>query len=190
MFEFLIPLLIGFTFNSASAFTTFYSRHLGERTGRLVCTILRNVLGIPVWVIGYVMAVRAPSTFLFNPILITSILAWLLILAGVVIIIAGLITLKWRAAAPSVQDTLVVQGVYAYIRHPLYSGMILELTGLFVYIPTFTALVACVLGMIWVMVQARLEEIDLVERLPAYKEYMQRVPRFLPKVRLSKTGKT
>ena len=183
MFLYLIPLLMGFAFNSASAFTTYYSRRLGERGGRLVSTILRDILGIPVWAIGYVMAVRTPSSLLFNPTFITSALGWLLILAGGVIIIVGLMSLKWRAVAPSVQDTLVTQGVYAYIRHPLYSGMILELTGLFLVIPTHTVLVACVLGLIWVMVQARLEEMDLAQRLPAYNEYIQGVPRFLPNVK-------
>ena len=74
-----------------------------------------------------------------------------------------------------------MNGIYAHIRHPLYSGMILELTGLFLWIPTLSVLVACVLGVIWVMIQVRLEEKDLVERLPDYKDYMQRVPRFVPK---------
>ena len=72
-------------------------------------------------------------------------------------------------------------GLYAHIRHPLYSGMILELVGLFLWIPTLTVLMACMLGVVWVMIQARLEEMDLVKRLPAYREYMQRVPRFMPK---------
>jgi protein-S-isoprenylcysteine O-methyltransferase Ste14 len=34
-----------------------------------------------------------------------------------------------------------------------------------------------------VMVQARLEEIDLVKRLPKYKDYMLKVPRFVPKIK-------
>src|SRR4030043_1537636 len=131
MFLYLIPLLMGFAFNSASAFTTYYSRRLGERGGRLVSTILRDILGIPVWAIGYVMAVRTPSTLLYNPVFITSALGWLLILAGGVIIIVGLMSLRWRAVAPSVQDTLMNQGGYAYIRHPLYSGMMLGRTCVF-----------------------------------------------------------
>jgi len=187
MFLFLAPLLIGFTFNSASAFTSYYSRQLGERGGRLVSTILRDMLGIPVWVIGYIMAVRAASAYLYKPTFFTSVMAWLLILAGGAIILIGLVSIRWRAVAPSVQDTLVMQGIYAYIRHPLYSGMILELTGLFLYIPSLTVLVACVLGLLWVMIQARLEEIDLVQRKPAYQEYMQQVPRFLPLFKRHKT---
>ena len=180
---YLVPLFLGFIFNCASAFTTFYSHRLGERGGKLVTIVLRDVAGIPVWAIGYGMAVITTSPTLFEPTLISLILAWLFVLTGGVIIISGLISLRWRAAAPSVQDTLVVQGLYAQIRHPLYSGMILELVGLFLWIPTLSVLVACILGVLWVMVQARLEEMDLVERLPAYKDYMQRVPRFVPRLR-------
>jgi len=35
------------------------------------------------------------------------------------------------------------------------------------------------------MIQARLEEVDLVQRLPAYREYreyMEEVPRFIPRL--------
>ena len=183
MFSFLIPLLLGFSFNSASAFTTFYSRRFGERGGRLASIILRDVTGIPVWSIGFALAILADSPKFFNPVFISSTLAWLLILAGAVIILIGLLSIRWRAAAPSVQDSLVNHGVYAHIRHPLYSGMILELLGLFLWVPTLTVLVACFLGVLWVMLQARLEEMDLVQRLPNYKEYMQRVPRFIPRLR-------
>jgi protein-S-isoprenylcysteine O-methyltransferase Ste14 len=141
------------------------------------------VVGIPVWAIGYAMAVLTPSYRLFNPNFTSTLLACLLLLSGATIIIAGLITIRGRALAPSVEDTLVTHGIYAHIRHPLYSGMILELVGLFLWVPTISVTVACILGAVWVMIQARLEEMDLVERLPAYKDYMQRVPRFVPKLR-------
>jgi protein-S-isoprenylcysteine O-methyltransferase Ste14 len=181
MYVFLIPLLVGFIFNSLSTFTSFYSRVLGEHGGRIACVVLRDVLGIPVWTIGYILAVRSPSTELFPSSLLSSVMGWLFILAGGAIIITGFLSIRGRAVAPSIQDTLVRQGIYASIRHPLYSGMILELTGLFLYIPTHTVLVACVLGLMWVMIQARLEEMDLLERMPPYREYMQQVPRFVPK---------
>jgi protein-S-isoprenylcysteine O-methyltransferase Ste14 len=183
MFLFLIPLFLGFLFNSASAFTAFYSRHLGARGGKLASIILRDVVGIPVWAIGYAMAALSTSKVFFTPTFILSMLAWLLVIAGVVIIFAGLISIRMQAAAPSMQDTLVSHGLYAHIRHPLYSGMILELMGLFLWRPTVSLLIACAAGMVWVMIQARLEEMDLVERLPAYKEYMQKIPRFIPKLK-------
>lgn len=184
MLNFLIPLIVGFTFNSASTFTTIYAHWFGVRGGRLVSILLRDVLGIPVWVLGYVMATRTPSPQLFSPTLISSILAWLFLMVGATIILTGLFSLRWRAAAPSMQDTLVMQGIYAHIRHPLYSGLLLELAGLVLWVPSLVVLIASFIGWLWVMLQARLEEIDLVQRLPAYRGYMTQVPRFLPKVRL------
>jgi protein-S-isoprenylcysteine O-methyltransferase Ste14 len=184
MFLFLIPLLLGFFFNSVSAFTTFYSQRLGERGGKLLTIILRDVVGIPVLTIGYAMAALATSSMFFNPVFFSSTLGWLLVLVGGVTILTGLVSLKWRSVAPTERDTLVLHGIYTHIRHPIYSGMIMELAGLFLWRPSLTVLVACVLGVIWLIVQARLEEMDLLQRLPAYAEYMQRVPRFVPRFKL------
>ena len=181
MIWFLIPLLVGFIFNSLSAFTTYISKRLGERNGRLVCILLRDVLGIPVWVTGYALAAVSQSPLLIHTTLISSIIAWFLILAGSMVIMIGLVSLRWKAAAPSLKDSLVTSGIYAHIRHPLYSGMLLQLLGLAVYLPQGPMLVACILGVLWVLLQARLEELDLLQRLPAYRDYMQRVPRFLPR---------
>jgi protein-S-isoprenylcysteine O-methyltransferase Ste14 len=178
---FLIPLFAGFACNSTSAFTTYFSGKLGERNGRLVCIVLRDILGIPVWVVGYGLAALSSSPRLFAPNPLITILAWLLVLGGSTIIAVGLASLRWKAAAPSVQDGLVTGGIYAHVRHPLYSGMLLQLVGLALWHPQGEMLVACLIGMVWVMVQARLEEWDLIQRSPAYREYMQRVPRFVPR---------
>jgi protein-S-isoprenylcysteine O-methyltransferase Ste14 len=145
-----VPLLVGFMFNSTSTFTTFYSRRLGDKTARVVCVLLRDVLGIPVWALGYIMAARADSPLLFNPGVVGVVAGCLLVLCGGVVIYSGLHALRGRAAAPSVHDSLVDQGIYRHIRHPLYSGMLLELAGIFLIVPSLSMLVACSLGEIWV----------------------------------------
>ncbi len=48
--------------------------------------------------------------------------------------------------------------------------------------PTFTVVAACAIGAGWLIVQARLEEIDLLQRLPSYRGYMKEVPRFVPRL--------
>ncbi len=191
MWWFLIPLMVGFASNSASAFTGFYSRRYGERIGKLVSIVLRDLTGIPIWAAGYGMAAVARNRELISPHMFISVLAWVLVASGAVVIIAGFAQIRWKAAAPSVKDKLVTIGIYGHIRHPLYSGMILELIGLAIWVPKATVLVACLIGIVWSLVQARLEEIDLVERLPVYREYMQHVPRFISRLRkgLSKQKK-
>jgi protein-S-isoprenylcysteine O-methyltransferase Ste14 len=43
-------------------------------------------------------------------------------------------------------------------------------------------LVACGLGVTWAAIQARLEEADLVRRMPQYRAYMAEVPGFVPRL--------
>lgn len=179
----LVLLVVGFAIDVASAFTTAFCLRWGERRGRQVTFVLRNVLGIPVWVIGFVLAVGASSPALFTPTLVTQIVAWLLLLAGSVIQVFALLSLRSRAAMPSTRDSLVEHGVYGWIRHPIYAGVLLEFAGVLLVKPTQTVVLACLMGLVWASIQARCEEFDLVERLPAYREYMRRVPRFLPHIR-------
>jgi protein-S-isoprenylcysteine O-methyltransferase Ste14 len=183
MYLFLIPLIIGFTFNCASALTTFYSRRWGERRGALATVILRDILGIPVWAIGFALAARAESALIFAKTAITNAAGIILIVVGSAIIIYALVTIRSKAAAPSLKDGLVRTGAYARVRHPIHSGTFLEFAGLFLLRPTVPVAVACILGTIWIFVQSSLEESDLVQRIPAYRGYMKDVPRFLPRRR-------
>lgn len=185
MFYFLIPLLLGFTFNVASAFTAAWSRRWGEQRGRRITVVLRNLLGIPVWVIGLAMAVHVRTAALWTASPVEEILAWLLLAVGSVIIGLALASLRTRAAAPSTRDTLVEQGPYARVRHPIHSGMFLMWPSVVLLHPTGVVLLACAIGACWTLVQTRAEELDLLERLPAYREYMGRVPRFVPRLRRS-----
>ena len=182
MYLFLIPLLAGFVFNWASAFTDFYSRRFGDRRGRLVTFVTRNILGIPVWVIGLVMAFRAAAPPFFVPGLAVRILGWILIWAGPVPMIWALVFLRLRAYRPTRQDTLVSNGIYRFIRHPIYTGVLMIFVGGVLLHPRMPVVVAIFLGLVYVYVQARLEEVDLLRRMPAYRQYMDRVPRFFPRL--------
>jgi protein-S-isoprenylcysteine O-methyltransferase Ste14 len=175
--------VIGFGFNLASAFTTNYSKWWGERRGTLVSVILRNILGIPVWAVGFVMAIRESAPAVFPSTRLINLFGGLLIVAGAGIIILALVTIRIKAARPTVQDGLVQSGLYAHIRHPIYAGAMLEFIGSFLVFPTLTVAIACLLGSGWLLLQAHYEEIDLLQRLPGYPKYMKNVPRFLPRWR-------
>jgi len=180
--EFLIPLLLGFTLNVASAFTTAWSRRWGDRRGQQVTAVLRNVLGIPVWVIGLGLAIHTPSPALFASTPATAVPAWALLAAGCVLIGLALAFLRTKAAAPSTRDTLVERGPYARVRHPIHAAMFLMWGAVVLLHPTEVVALACAIGVVWTLVQTGAEEADLLQRLPGYREYMQRVPRFLPRM--------
>lgn len=180
MYLFLVPLLIGFILAGASAFTAAYSRRWGEYGGKLATSLLRNVLGIPLFMIGLILAWRAPALWLFAPGAVSTGLGWLLVAAGTIPVIVGHWQLGWITHMPAVSDTLMSRGLYAYVRHPIYAGSFLFFVGLVFLRPTLTWLSACILSMVFFAVMAKLEEIDLLQRMPEYREYRERVPRFIP----------
>ncbi|MBI2985351.1 MAG: isoprenylcysteine carboxylmethyltransferase family protein [Deltaproteobacteria bacterium] len=182
MYLYLIPLLLGFTLVGASAFTAAYSRWWGERRGELATWILRNLLGIPIWLFGAILAWLPHSPLLFIAGRATSTLGWLLVSAGSVPFIWGHLVLGKPTHMPSMRDMLARQSLYAYVRHPIYAGGLLICVGLALLKPTSTFVLACAFGFVWLIIQARLEEIDLLQRLPEYREYMKQVPRFIPRV--------
>jgi protein-S-isoprenylcysteine O-methyltransferase Ste14 len=176
-------IIIGFALVGASAFTSAYSKWWGEKGGQWATIILRNLLGIPLWFTGFVFAWLKPSPFLFKPNTTLKLIGLSLIILGSIPFIWGHIELGWRTHMPSVKDTLVRHGLYAYVRHPIYAGGFAIVAGLALIRPTSAFVTACMLGFIWLIVQARLEEIDLLQRMPDYKDYMKQVPRFLPRLR-------
>ncbi|MEW6584170.1 MAG: isoprenylcysteine carboxylmethyltransferase family protein [Nitrospirota bacterium] len=176
-------ILFGFALVGASAFTAAYSKWWGEKGGQWATIILRNLLGIPLWFTGFVLAWTEPSPFLFDPDITFKLIGLFLIILGSIPFIWGHVELGWRTHMPSVKDTLVRHGLYAYVRHPIYAGGFAIVVGLALIRPTQASVTACMLGFIWLIVQARLEEMDLLQRMPDYKDYMKQVPRFLPRLR-------
>jgi protein-S-isoprenylcysteine O-methyltransferase Ste14 len=179
-YGFLVPLILGFAFDAASAFTSAFSRRWGVTGGRLASAILRNVLGVPVWVVGLGCAIRSPSPRLVAETALLTALGWLLLVVGCAVQLLALRALRLPAAAPSQHDALVASGVYGYVRHPIYAGLLVQFLALVLVKPRGAIALASALGVGWVHLQARLEELDLLQRMPAYREYMRRVPRFVP----------
>ena len=184
---FLIPLLLGFALVGASAFTATYSRWWGERGGEIATSVLRNFLGIPLWFFGFIIAWLQPAPLLFTSSMTTRIPGWLLIVAGSVPFLWGHLVLGKPTHMPSIRDRLVRHSLYAHVRHPIYAGGLLVFIGLALLKPVSTVVLACSIGFGWLIIQARLEEIDLLQRLPEYGEYMKEAPRFIPRFREKRT---
>ena len=101
MYWFLIPLGAGFACNWASAFTFYFCERLGARRGQRVGFVLRNILGIPVWVIGLLMAFRQPAALLFSTGPALKALSWLLLLMGTLPMLPAIGGLRARAYRPT-----------------------------------------------------------------------------------------
>ena len=90
---------------------------------------------------------------------------------------------SWRVGVDSRRPTdLVTGGVFALVRNPIYSGLIVAFAGMAVMVPTLVAVAAVVLLVAAVQVQVRaIEEPHLLEAHgTAYRSYAARTGRFIP----------
>jgi protein-S-isoprenylcysteine O-methyltransferase Ste14 len=75
---------------------------------------------------------------------------------------------------PSAAGTLVEHGGYGVVRHPIYTGGILVLTGFSLWTGVWALALTAVLAVLWAL-KARVEERHLAARYPAYGAYCSRV---------------
>jgi protein-S-isoprenylcysteine O-methyltransferase Ste14 len=108
-------------------------------------------------------------------------LGWVVVLAGFFMVAWGVRALG-RSLTPGTEPLpeapLVTAGPYAYVRHPIYLGVVLLLAGYTLLWSNW--MLALALGFVALMyfeAKARVEERHLLARHPGYQSYMRRVRR-------------
>jgi protein-S-isoprenylcysteine O-methyltransferase Ste14 len=107
---------------------------------------------------------------------------------GAGLIAAGIFVMGWgvqslgRNLTPGTEPLpdarLVSTGAYAHVRHPIYTGIVLSAAGYTLVWSNWTlALLIGFLTLQYFQAKARAEEKWLMQRFPAYKAYVRRVPR-------------
>jgi methanethiol S-methyltransferase len=106
------------------------------------------------------------------------------ILGGLVMGIGLLIMGKGWSQIHEAKGELVTSGIYAYIRHPQYSGLFLITIGMFIQWPTLLTLVMWPILMVAYYRLALREERDAMEMFGfVYEQYRHAVPAFIPRWR-------
>jgi protein-S-isoprenylcysteine O-methyltransferase Ste14 len=76
---------------------------------------------------------------------------------------------------------MFIGGLYAYVRHPRYTGMFCAVAGAALLAGTSRLWIVLAIWWVFALLVIRLEERELAARFgPAYTAYRQRVPAFLP----------
>ncbi|MFD2111990.1 methyltransferase family protein [Thiorhodococcus fuscus] len=81
---------------------------------------------------------------------------------------------------PVDHNQLVQHGVYAWVRHPLYSSQLFAALGWTLFTLSLTHLALLAIGFLFFDYKARKEESWLTERHPDYQDYARRVSKFIP----------
>lgn len=196
MNENIYRILSAVIFFTAIGISSYFRRQADKNSGE---TVSRKVDGTPMMlllVIGGLIIWLSPLVYLVNPqwmawakVGLPDWVRWLGVGLGVICVIG----VYWLfssigsgitpTGATRKEHKLVTNGIYKYIRHPLYTfGSSLFISFGMMADNWFIALLG-ILAFIAVAIRTPKEEANLIEKFgDEYREYMKRTGRFLPKL--------
>ncbi len=129
-----------------------------------------------------------------DPLALHQILSWTLLIISLFLVLPGVRLLHQKGMANEQQRSepllgfekttvLVTDGVYHYIRHPLYSSLLFLTWGIFFKDPSPFGVLLGLAATMFLILTARAEEREDISYFgEAYREYMQRTKMFVPYV--------
>lgn len=174
-----------------------FRAHTGEKLdrwqeGALILFGLR-LLGLAMLACGLVWLIE-PGWLAWAAWPLPAWLRW----AGVALAAGGGVLMSWTMhnLGKNLTDTvvtrrehaLVTTGPYRWIRHPFYTACLLGVAGGSLMMANWLVMLLGVLGAALLYTRTKKEEENLIKRFgDAYRQYMQRVGRFLPRLPFSES---
>jgi protein-S-isoprenylcysteine O-methyltransferase Ste14 len=173
---------IFFVFWVAMSFTT---KRTVERRGRWTGPFLVIALGYVFVRVGFL---HGPwmNRLLWQRTLLTGLLGDAMALAGLAVMLWARVTLgrNWSGGVVLKEDhELVTSGPYRFVRHPIYSGLLLLLLGWAVWRGRTVGFVGLAVLLVLFWIKARAEEQLMIQHFgDAYRSYKARVKALIPYV--------
>ena len=131
--------------------------------------------------------------FLFILLLLSGISLKNISLLTIIFILLSAVLMLWAIVAmqksklsilpePSANATLITNGPYRFIRHPMYTAILLGSLGLLINQFTWLRLAIVISLAIVLLIKLNLEEKMLSQKFDAYKEYMKHTKRIVPNI--------
>jgi len=159
-----------------------YRHGLQEPTYRLIYSAI-GILTTAIW-LYYVH--QLPDQVFYHTEGITRIILMVLQGLGLLLLLAafhpidGLAFLGFRKAS-SATDPFIVHGIYHYLRHPMYTGVMLMLLAM--PAQTYNGLNFSLLVCLYFAIGSRFEEARMLRQHPDYAAYQHRIAAFIPHIR-------
>lgn len=130
-----------------------------------------------------------------NPLAWHQIISWTLLIVCIIPLVYGIQALRLRGLPDAAQRSepqllaferttkLVTDGIYAYIRHPLYSSLFLLNWGIFFKRPSLPTFVLAIGASLLLVATAKCDEAECANIFgDSYREYVKRTQMFIPYV--------
>ncbi len=125
------------------------------------------------------------------PLLITFV-DFILVITGAVLLLVSLLKLNTSLSpfpTPRQSGTLITTGPFKYIRHPIYTAILLMALGIGFYAASYFKLMVAGALYFLFFYKSKYEEKMLQVKYPSYKYYMKQTGRFFPKLTFNDRGK-
>ena len=112
-----------------------------------------------------------------------ALLGWIFEWLGIVGILISAGSLRKSLTAvpiPKPDGKLSTTGLYRYVRHPMYTSVLLFATGIAIHSGTIIKYLLVIALYFLFYVKSKYEEKFLKIKYPEYAEYALRIPRFIP----------
>jgi protein-S-isoprenylcysteine O-methyltransferase Ste14 len=148
-----------------------------KNKGRLLVTIQFVLLALIFFLPSGAPSAETPSWILE----LGSFVVW----PGVGVVVVSIFKLGQSLTAspiPKHGSELKTDGLYKWVRHPIYTGLMLTTLGLSLEVGSFAKLFFVAALMVLLNYKAKWEESFLLERYPEYRTYMSKTGRFVPRL--------
>lgn len=120
-------------------------------------------------------------------------IAWFLLIVCIIPLVFGVHSLRTRGKPEQQREgdpallafekttTLVTTGIFHYIRHPLYSSLLLLAWGIFFKAPSWIGFGLAMIASLFLLATARVDEAECTQFFGSgYQEYMKQTKMFIP----------
>lgn len=105
-------------------------------------------------------------------------------LSGLFLAISGLFGLSWHSFSvfpePKTKGRLITDGIYSFIRHPMYAGVLVVVGTLVIQFFTVPRLISLLVLAAVFIIKILDEEVFLSKRFPEYTGYQEKTNRLIP----------
>jgi protein-S-isoprenylcysteine O-methyltransferase Ste14 len=111
-------------------------------------------------------------------------IGWIAAIIGFLVVVLALLQLNSNLSpfpTPKDNAVLIQNGLYAWVRHPIYTGILLLFLGYGIYLASLFKLLITFLLWLLFYFKTHYEEVQLQRKFFEYKNYKRKTGRFLPK---------
>ena len=136
------------------------------------------------WELTLFLVVINLRVWIHDPLSPNQIISWILLLVSILLAGVGFLQLhQFGKAEGSFENTktLVEKGLYKFIRHPLYSSLLVGTWGVAMKQPDLLSAITAAAATICYFLTAKVEEEEMIEKFGEdYRDYMRRTKMFIP----------